>query len=135
VVDARSATTGHFVVVAVVGAPVAAVGSAAGLHVTVVGVAWAVGMGAGTTALAYVAWYICQESMSGISAASAQLIVPLITTAGAVVFLGEQSSVTLLLAAAVVGAGLWLGRARHPAATSRRNTLKRSLPVATHPRR
>jgi drug/metabolite transporter (DMT)-like permease len=112
IADARTATTGHFVVAAAVGAPAAVAGAAAGLCITAQGVAWAAVMGAGTTALAYVAWYACQRSMSGTSAGSAQLIVPLLTSAGAVVFLGEQPSMTLAIAAAFVGAGTWLALPR-----------------------
>lgn len=108
--DPRVATTGNFVLVAAVVTLPAAVGATAGLRVTVSGLAWSVAMGAGTTALAYVAWYVCQRSMSGTAAGSAQLVVPILTAAGAVLLLGEQVSATLLVAAVLVGAGLWLGR-------------------------
>ena len=68
------------------------------------------GNGSGATTLVYVAWYVCQRSMSGTAAGSAQLVVPILTATGAVLLLGEQVSATLLVAAVLVGAGLWLGR-------------------------
>jgi drug/metabolite transporter (DMT)-like permease len=110
--DPRVATTGHFVVVAAVALPPAVVGAMAGLPVTGAGLVWAVVMGAGTTALAYVAWYACQRAMSGTTAGTAQLAIPVLTTAGAVLLLGERLSPTLLVAAVLVGTGMWLGRPR-----------------------
>lgn len=109
-VDPRVATTGHFSVLAAVLALPAAVGAAGGLHTSAAGLAWAAAMGAGTTAVAYVAWYTCQRSMSATTAGSVQLVIPVLTTAGAVLLLGEDLSVTLLVAAVLVGSGMWLGR-------------------------
>ncbi len=107
--DPRAATTGHFVVVAAVAVlPVVAVG--AGLRVTMLGLAWGVLMGAVTTAFAYVAWYACQRRLSGAAAGSAQLVVPVLTGVGAILLLGERPSATLLVAAVLVGAGMWLGK-------------------------
>lgn len=108
--DPRVATTGHFLVLAAALVVPTAVGVAAGLHTSAEGLAWAATMGAGTTALAYVAWYACQRAMSATTAGSVQLVIPVLTTAGAVVFLGEQLSMTLLIAAVLVGTGMWLGR-------------------------
>jgi len=108
--DPRVASTGHFVVLGAVLALPAAVGAAAGLHITAGGLAWAVVMGAGTTAFAYVAWYACQRWLSGTSAGAVQLIIPVLAGAGAVVLLGEEFSLRLLVAAVLVGAGMWLGR-------------------------
>jgi drug/metabolite transporter (DMT)-like permease len=75
-----------------------------------VGLGWAAAMGAGTTALAYVAWYACQRSMSATTAGSVQLVIPVLTTAGAVLLLGEHLSLSLFVAAVIVGTGMWLGR-------------------------
>jgi drug/metabolite transporter (DMT)-like permease len=108
--DPRVATTGHFVVLGAVLALPAAAGAAAGLHVTAGGMAWAVVMGAGTTAFAYVAWYACQRWLSGTSAGAVQLVIPVLTGAGAVILLGEEFSLRLVLCAALVAAGMWLGR-------------------------
>ena len=92
--------------------PPTTAGVAAGLHISASGLAWGVVMGAGTTAFAYVAWYACQRSISATSAGSAQLAVPVLTGIGAVLLLGERLSPALLVAAALVAPGLWLGRPR-----------------------
>ena len=113
--DPRVATTGHFVVLAAVLALPAAAGAISGLHVTAAGLAWGIAMGAGTTALAYVAWYACQRSLSGTTAGAVQLVIPVLTAAGAALLLGEQLTVRLGVCAALVGAGTWLGR---PSATT-----------------
>ena len=109
-VDPRVATTGHFVVLAAVLVPPAAAGVAAGLHTTALGITLATVMGAGTTAFAYVAWYACQRSLSGTTAGSVQLVIPVLTTVGAVLLLGEPLTAALLVAAVLVGSGMWLGR-------------------------
>jgi drug/metabolite transporter (DMT)-like permease len=67
-------------------------------------------MGAGTTAFAYVAWYACQQSLSATSAGAVQLVIPVLTAAGAALLLGEQLTVRLVVCAALVGTGTWLGR-------------------------
>jgi drug/metabolite transporter (DMT)-like permease len=108
--DPRRSTTGNFILLALVLAPPTAIGIGAGLQVSLIGLAWGVAMGAGTTAFAYVAWYACQRSMSGVAAGSAQLLIPVITTAGAVLLLGERLSWTLLAAALLVATGMWLNR-------------------------
>ena len=109
-VDPRVATTGHFVVLAAVLVLPAAAGVAAGLHTTALGITLATVMGAGTTAFAYVAWYACQRSLSGTTAGSVQLVIPVLTTVGAVLLLGEPLTAALLVAAVLVGSGMWLGR-------------------------
>ena len=108
--DPRVATTGHFVLLAAVLALPAGVGAVAGLHASAAGLAWAIAMGAGTTAIAYVAWYACQRSLSGTSAGAVQLVIPVLTAAGAALLLGESLSLRLLACAVLVGAGTWLGR-------------------------
>ena len=108
--DPRVATTGHFVVLAGVLVLPAAAGVAAGLHTTALGITLATVMGAGTTAFAYVAWYACQRSLSGTTAGSVQLVIPVLTTVGAVLLLGEPLTAALLVAAVLVGSGMWLGR-------------------------
>ncbi|MBA2349907.1 MAG: DMT family transporter [Solirubrobacterales bacterium] len=108
--DPRVATTGHFVALAAVLTLPAAVGAAAGLQVTGTGLAWAVVMGAGTTAFAYVAWYACQRALSGTTAGAVQLVIPVLTAAGAAVLLGEELTMRLGVCAVLVAAGTWLGR-------------------------
>lgn len=109
--DPRRFTTGNFVVLALVLALPTGAGAAAGLHVTAAGLAWAAVMGAGTTAFAYVAWYACQPRLTGSQAGLVQLAIPVLTTAGAVALLDEPLTARLLVAAVLVGAGMWLGRA------------------------
>ncbi len=110
VASPRLASTGNFLLLAAVLLVPAAAGFAGGLRTTTSGVVWGVVMGAGTTALAYVAWYACQRSMSATTAGSVQLVIPVLTAIGAVLLLGESFSPTLAVAAVLVGAGMWLGR-------------------------
>ena len=114
--DPRRFTTGNFLLLAAVLAVPTGVGAAAGLRLTAEGLLWGVAMGAGTTAFAYVAWYACQSRLTGSQAGLVQLAIPVLTTAGAVALLDEPLTVRLLVAAVLVGAGMWLGRAL-PAAT------------------
>lgn len=109
--DPRIANTGHFALLAVVLLLPAVAGAAVGLRVTGEGLAWAAVMGGGTTAFAYVAWYACQRALTGAQAGLVQLVIPVLTTAGAVLLLDEPVSVRLLLAAGLVGTGMWLARA------------------------
>lgn len=109
--DPRTFTTGNFAVLAAVLLLPAAAGFGAGLQTTAVGLGWAVVMGAGTTAFAYVAWYACQRTLTGSQAGLVQLAIPVLTTAGAVALLGEEVTARLLVAAVLVGAGMWLGQA------------------------
>ena len=112
--DPRVATTGHFALLTAVVAVPAAAGAAAGLRVTAAGVGWAVVMGAGTTAVAYVAWYACQRSLSGTAAGSVQLLIPVLTALGAVLLLGEHLGTRLLVAAVLVVGGMALGATAPP---------------------
>jgi drug/metabolite transporter (DMT)-like permease len=119
--DPRVATTGAFAVLAAVLLLPTAAGVAAGLRLTAAGVGWAVLMGAGTTALAYVAWYACQRALTASQAGLVQLAIPVLTTLGAVLLLDEPLTLRLLVAAVLVGAGMVLGRAvpARSAATAR----------------
>ncbi|MFC4948389.1 DMT family transporter [Pseudonocardia sp. GCM10023141] len=112
VADPRVATTGHFVVVAVAALPVAGVTAATGVAVSVPGLVWGVAMGAGTTALAYVAWYAAQRSVSATMAGTVQLAIPVLTAVGAVLLLGEPLSPILVVAAALVCCGMAWGASR-----------------------
>jgi len=81
---------------------------AAGVGVTAAGLGWAVLMGAGTTAFAYVAWYACQRALSGTSAGTVQLAIPILTAVAAFALLGEALTTGLAVSAALVLAGLLL---------------------------
>jgi drug/metabolite transporter (DMT)-like permease len=109
--DPLTATTGHFTLLAGVLLLPAGAGLATGLHASAEGVGWAVVMGAGSTGFAYVAWYTCQRTLTGTQAGLVQLVIPVLTTVGAVALLAEALSARLILAAALVGAGMFLGRA------------------------
>jgi drug/metabolite transporter (DMT)-like permease len=69
-------------------------------------------MGSLTTSFAYVAWYACQRRMSATSAGSVQLVIPILTAAGAMLLLGERLTLLFVVAALLVFAGLWIGRPR-----------------------
>jgi drug/metabolite transporter (DMT)-like permease len=112
--DPRRATTANFSLLALVLVLPTGAGIAAGLPLTGPGLVWGVVMGAGTTAFAYVAWYVCQRVLTGTAAGSTQLAIPVITTLGAVLLLDERLSWTLLVAAVLVGTGLWLNRPDRP---------------------
>ena len=88
----------------------AVAGIAAGLHVTAEGVAGRRPWAPVPTALAYIAWYTCQRSMSATTAGTVQLVIPILTAAGAVALLGEPLSAALFVAAALVAVGMWLAR-------------------------
>jgi drug/metabolite transporter (DMT)-like permease len=72
---ATGAAWGHYTA-AGRGAGDAAVGFGTGLQTSAAGLAWAVVMGAGTTAFAYVAWYACQRALTGAQAGLVQLAIP-----------------------------------------------------------
>lgn len=110
--DPRIATTGHFVVLSaalvVIGLALAV--PASDVRITTTGLVWGIAMGAGTTALAYVAWYACQRNLTATSAGTVQLAIPVLTAIGAVLLLGESFGPELGVAAALVGVGLWAAR-------------------------
>jgi drug/metabolite transporter (DMT)-like permease len=109
--DPRVFTTGNFALLALVLLLPTGGLLAAGATVTAAGLGWGVVMGAGTTAFAYVAWYACQRLLTGSQAGLVQLAIPVLTTAGAVALLGEPLTARLVVAAVLVGSGMWLGRA------------------------
>ena len=84
----------------------------------VAGLGWAVAIGSLTTALAYVAWYASQRSMSATTAGTVQLAIPVLTTLGAVLLLGEKLTAGFLLAALLVAAGRYVGSPRLTTSTA-----------------
>jgi len=57
---------------------------------------------------AYVAWYACQRALSGTSAGTVQLAIPILAAVGAFALLGEALATGLAVSAALVLAGLLL---------------------------
>ncbi|MEP6648661.1 MAG: DMT family transporter [Lapillicoccus sp.] len=110
--DPREATTGNFVVLAVILLVPVGFTTSGGPTVTLTGLVLAAGMGSLTTAFAYVAWYACQRRMSATTAGSVQLVIPILTAAGAMLLLGERLTLLFVVAALLVFAGLWIGRPR-----------------------
>jgi len=78
------------------------------------GLAYALASGAITSGLGYVIWYMALPGLKAISAASAQLSVPLIAALGGVVLLGEPFNLRLAMATVVIlgGIGLVIFRSR-----------------------
>jgi drug/metabolite transporter (DMT)-like permease len=78
------------------------------------GLAYALASGAITSGLGYVIWYMALPGLKAISAASAQLSVPLIAALGGVVLLGEPFNLRLAIATVAIlgGIGLVIYKAR-----------------------
>lgn len=79
-----------------------------GLKVSPNGVGLAVTSGAVTSGLGYVIWYAALPELGAVRAAVVQLLVPVLAAAGGVLLLGEKLSERLLVAAAVILAGIGL---------------------------
>jgi len=58
-------------------------------------------------------------ALAGVAVRTVQLVIPVLTAAGAVALLGEPLSVALFVAAGLVAAGMWLARPASPAAPQR----------------
>ncbi len=82
------------------------------------GIALAAGMGALTTALSYAVWYWVIPQLAPGQAGTYQLAIPVLTGFMAVVLLGETLTIRLLIAGAVVVAGMALAASPHPTATA-----------------
>jgi drug/metabolite transporter (DMT)-like permease len=72
------------------------------------GVILAIASGAITSALGYVVWYAVLPRLNMATAGATQLLVPVITAAGGVFWLGETPSIALVSAACLVLSGIWL---------------------------
>ena len=68
----------------------------------------ALASGALTSGLGYAIWYYALPGLKANTAATIQLIVPLLAAAGGVVFLGETLTLRLLLASVAVLGGIGL---------------------------
>jgi drug/metabolite transporter (DMT)-like permease len=73
------------------------------------GVAYAVFSGAMTSGLGYVIWYVALRHITSVSAAIAQLSVPVIAATGGVIVLSEAISGRLAVSAVVILGGVALG--------------------------
>ena len=77
-------------------------------HVETSGAILAILSGAVTTGLGYAVWYSALRGLTATRAALVQLLVPVITVTGGVVFLREPLSPRVLLSAAIVIVGIAL---------------------------
>ena len=72
------------------------------------GIALAVASGALTSALGYVIWYAALPALTTTSAGAVQLLVPAVTAAGGLLWLGEPLTGVLIGATLVILAGIAL---------------------------
>ncbi len=77
-----------------------------GLHFSPPGVLLAVGSGALASGLGYVMWYAALTGLSASRAATVQLSVPVLAAAGGILFLSEEPSARLVVAATVILGGV-----------------------------
>jgi len=96
------------------------------MHVTGTGLALAIASGAIASGVGYTIWYTVLPSLAAWRAAVVQLIVPVITALAAVALLGEAISGRLVMAGALIAAGValstWSAGARRP--TGRRSSRR-----------
>jgi drug/metabolite transporter (DMT)-like permease len=76
--------------------------------ITAEGFLWAALSGSITSAIGYVIWYAALRGLSATLAATVQLSVPAIAALGGVVFLSEHMTLRLILAGALILAGVGL---------------------------
>lgn len=80
----------------------------AGLHLTPLGLLYALGSGVLASGAGYAVWYSVVRQISAQQAATLQLSVPVIAALGGVTLIGETLSLRLLLACVVVLGGIAL---------------------------
>ena len=105
--DPASATAGNFLRAV----PMAAVLSLAFLpraNFDRAGIGYAIVSGAIASGVGYAIWYTALPSLQGASAASVQLIVPVLAAAGGILFLGEAITLRFLVASVAVLGGIAL---------------------------
>lgn len=98
-------TTGNFVR-AVPLIAVASLAALRGVHVEARGVLLSTASGALATGLGYVVWYAALRGLTAVRAAVVQLGVPVLTTAGGVLLLGETVTVRLVASTILVLGGI-----------------------------
>jgi drug/metabolite transporter (DMT)-like permease len=72
------------------------------------GIVYAILSGAIASGVGYAIWYTALPGLKAASAASVQLIVPVLAAAGGILFLGEAITLRLVLASVAVLGGIWL---------------------------
>ncbi|MEO7251444.1 MAG: DMT family transporter [Arenimonas sp.] len=82
--------------------------TAASVHLDTAGFAYAVVSGALASGAGYAVWYSVLPSLQASTASIAQLGVPIIAAAAAIVFLGEPLTARFALSALTVLGGIWL---------------------------
>jgi drug/metabolite transporter (DMT)-like permease len=75
-------------------------------HLSVAGVLYALGSGVVASGAGYAAWYSVVRHLAGQQAATLQLCVPIIASAGGVLLLSEPMTLRLVIASAVVLGGI-----------------------------
>jgi drug/metabolite transporter (DMT)-like permease len=86
------------------------VGALGSLSATVAGAGYAIASGALASGVGYALWYRALPSMTALQAAIAQLVVPVIAAAGAVILLGEALSIRVIAAGTMILVGIGLTR-------------------------
>jgi len=103
--DPVAATAGNFIRAAAFCLPVLALGWNS-LHLTAPGLGLALASGMVASGLGYVIWYRALPGLDATVAAIVQLTVPIIATAGAILFLGEHMTLRFAFASTAVLGGV-----------------------------
>lgn len=92
--------------------------TASHIHLDKAGLAYAVLSGALASGAGYAVWYSVLPGLKASTASIAQLGVPIIAAAAAIVFLGEPLTVRFVMAALAVLCGIWLVLGAYPPSAS-----------------
>lgn len=103
--DPVAATAGNFIRSAALCLPLLALGWNS-IHLTALGATLALASGIVASGMGYVLWYRALPALDATIAAIVQLTVPIIATAGAILFLGEHMTLRFALASAAVLGGV-----------------------------
>lgn len=105
--DPLAATAGNFARATLL-ATVAVAALLSRMHLTTSGVLLAIASGAIASGVGYTIWYTVLPALAAWRAAIVQLIVPVLTAVAAVILLGEAISTRLIVAGALIAAGVTL---------------------------
>lgn len=78
------------------------------VHITIKGIYYSMIIGAITSALIYVLWYILIKELAGVTSAVIQMLVPLIVVLSSAPLLGEKITIRILLAGSAMIFGILL---------------------------